>query len=77
MKKNTIEFQGERTSVSSSGNVEEYEFTILSRLRLCKECPRQIGEIHGMGGQDFTCDEYKDEDLDVFVYKCKATCYCD
>ena len=77
MKKNTIEFQCERTSVSSSGNTEWYEFTIISRLRLCKECPRQIGEIHGMGGQDFTCEEYKDEDLDAFVYKCKAVCYCD
>jgi hypothetical protein len=73
--KNTITFDGERTSVSSSGNTEWYTFTITSEKSLSREAVKSIGNIHGMGGQDFSCEEEKIEKL--YVYKCKATCYCD
>ena len=73
--RNIITFDGERTSVSSSGNTEWYEFTITSGKSLSREVVKSVGNIHGMGGQDFSC-EYEQEG-DLHVYLCKAKCYCD
>lgn len=73
--KNTITFDGERTAVSSSGNTEWYQFTITSEMSLSREAVKSVGNIYGMGGQEFSCNKEKIENL--YVYKCKATCYCD
>lgn len=73
--KNTITFEGERTSMSASGNTEWYQFTITTTKSITKSAARSIGQIHGMGGQDFSCEE--DQQDGLYIYKCKATCYCD
>ena len=73
--KNTITFEGERTGVSSSGNTEWYEFTVTSTRHLTKSGAIGIGQSHGMGGQTASCEETQEDG--VFVYRCKATCYCD
>ena len=77
--RNIITFDGERTSVSSSGNTEWYQFTITSEKSLSREAVKSVGNIHGMGGQDFSCEEEKITNCfgDLYVYKCKAKCYCD
>jgi hypothetical protein len=72
---NTITFDGERTSVSSSGNTEWFKFTITTTREITTRSAKMIGEVHGMGGQDFSCQEEKIGDK--YVYNCKATCYCD
>lgn len=72
---NTIQFDGERTSVSSSGNTEWYEFVVKTTRQITKSGARSIGQVHGMDGQDFSCQEEKVGDL--YVYMCNATCYCD
>lgn len=74
--KNTITFEGERTSMSTSGNTEWYEFTVTTTRKINTKAAQMIGEAHGMGGQEFSCEEeYTPEGLNI--YKCKATCYCD
>jgi hypothetical protein len=73
--KNTITFEGERTSVSSSGNTEWFEFTITATHRITRSGAKAIGEVHGMGGQETSCEEYNEDGL--HIYKCKAKCYCD
>jgi hypothetical protein len=73
--KNTITFDGSRTYVSSNGNVERYDFIVTSTYKITESAAKSIGNIHGMGGQDFSCDESKQDEL--YVYKCKAKCYCD
>jgi len=73
--KNTITFDGSRTYVSSNGNVERYDFIVTSTYKITESAAKYIGNIHGMGGQDFSCDESKQDEL--YVYKCKAKCYCD
>lgn len=72
---NTITFEGNRVSVSSSGNVERFEFTVTTARKITRSGARSIGQVHGMGGQDFSCDESKEDGL--YIYKCNATCYCD
>ena len=72
---NTIQFDGERTSVSSSGNREWYEFVVKTTRQITKSGARSIGQVHGMDGQDFSCQEEKVGDL--YIYTCNATCYCD
>jgi hypothetical protein len=72
---NTITFNGERTGMSSSGNTEWFEFTVTATNSITKSAARSVGQIHGMGGQDFSCDESKQDEL--YVYKCKAKCYSD
>ncbi len=72
---NTITFNGERTGMSASGNTEWFEFTITTVNRITQSAARSIGGIHGMGGQEFSCQESKEEEL--HVYKCKAKCYSD
>jgi hypothetical protein len=72
---NTITFNGERTGMSSSGNAEWFEFIVTTTHSITKSAARSIGQIHGMGGQDFSCEESKQDEL--YVYKCKAKCYCD
>lgn len=72
---NTITFNGERTGMSSSGNTEWFEFTVTATNSITKSAARSVGQIHGMGGQDFSCQEEKNGEL--FVYKCKAKCHCD
>jgi hypothetical protein len=72
---NTITFSGERTGMSSSGNTEWFEFTVTTTNSITKSAARSIGQIHGMGGQDFSCEESKQDAL--LVYKCKAKCHCD
>jgi hypothetical protein len=73
--KNTIIFEGERTAMSASGNTEWFEFTITTTRQITKSSARSIGQIHGMGGQEFSCEE--DQQDGLHIYKCKATCYCD
>jgi hypothetical protein len=72
---NTITFDGKRTSVSSSGNTEWFEFIVTTTKRITLSGARSVGQIHGMGGQDFSCEESTQDGL--HVYKCKATCYSD
>jgi hypothetical protein len=72
---NTITFNGERTGMSSSGNTEWFEFTVTATSSITKSAARSIGQIHGMGGQDFSCEESTQDGL--HVYKCKATSYSD
>jgi hypothetical protein len=72
---NIITFSGERTGMSSSGNTEWFEFIVTATNRITQSAARSVGQIHGMGGQDFLCDESKQDEL--YVYKCKAKCYCD
>jgi hypothetical protein len=72
---NTITFNGERTGMSSSGNTEWFEFKVTATNRITQSAARSVGQIHGMGGQDFSCEEEKINDL--YVYKCKAKCYSD
>jgi hypothetical protein len=73
--KNTITFDGSRTYVSSNGNVERYDFIVTSTYKIAESAVKSIGNIHGMGGQDFSCWYEQKEDL--HVYLCKAKCYCD
>lgn len=73
--KNTITFEGERTSVSSSGNTEWYDFVITSQRSLSRNVLREIGNVHGMGGQSFSFEEKNENGLNI--YTCKATCHCD
>jgi hypothetical protein len=77
--KNTITFDGSRTYVSSNGNVERYDFIVTSTYKITESAAKSIGNIHGMGGQDFSCEEEKITNCfgDLYVYKCKAKCYCD
>jgi hypothetical protein len=72
---NKITFDGERTSMSTSGNTEWFQFTVTATNRITQSAARSVGQIHGMGGQDFSCEEEKINDL--YVYKCKAKCYSD
>ena len=72
---NNITFDGTRTAVSSSGNTEWFEYTITATNRISQSGARSIGQVHGMDGQTFSCQEEKDGEL--FVYKCKAKCHCD
>jgi hypothetical protein len=72
---NKITFDGERTSMSASGNTEWFQFTVTATNRITQSAARSVGQIHGMGGQDFSCEEEKINDL--YVYKCKAKCYSD
>jgi len=72
---NTILFNGERTSMSSSGNTEWFEFIVTTTKRITQSGARSVGQIHGMGGQDFSCEESTQDGL--HIYKCKATCYSD
>jgi len=76
---NTITFNGERTGMSSSGNTEWFEFTVTATNSITKSAARSVGQIHGMGGQDFSCQEETVTNVfgDLYVYKCKAKCYCD
>jgi hypothetical protein len=73
--KNTITFDGSRTYVSSNGNIERYDFIVTSTYKIAESAAKSIGNIHGMGGQDFSC-EYE-QDGDLHVYLCKSKCYCD
>jgi len=73
--KDTITFEGERTSMSASGNTEWFEFTITTTKSITKSAARSIGQVYGMGGQDFSCVEDSQDGL--HVYKCKAKCYSD
>lgn len=73
--KNTIKFNGERTSISSTGNTEWYEFTMTSEKSLTKEAIKSICAIHGVGGQTFTYNEEKQDGY--YTYNGNATCYCD
>jgi hypothetical protein len=73
--KNTITFEGERTSVSSSGNTEWYDYTITATSKLTRSGAIAIGNAHGMGGQETSCEEYNEDG--IHIYKCKAKCYCD
>ena len=73
--KDTITFEGERTSMSASGNTEWFEFTITTTKSITKSAARSIGQVYGMGGQDFSCSE--DQQDGLYIYKCKSTCYCD
>jgi len=73
--KDTITFEGERTSMSASGNTEWFEFTITTTKSITKSAARAIGQVYGMGGQTFSCVEDSQDGLNV--YKCKATCYSD
>jgi hypothetical protein len=72
---NTITFNGERTAMSASGNTEWFEFTVTATQEITKSAARGIGQAHGMGGQDFSCEESTQDGLNV--YKCKATSYSD
>jgi hypothetical protein len=72
---NTITFDGERTGISASGNTEWFQFTVTATNSITKSAARAVGEIHGMGGQDFSC-RYE-QDYDLHVYLCNAKCYCD
>jgi hypothetical protein len=76
---NTITFNGERTGMSSSGNTEWFEFNVTATNRITQSAARSVGQIHGMGGQDFSCEEEKVTNCfgDIYVYKCKAKCYSD
>ena len=73
--KNTITFDGSRTYLSSTGNVERFDFLVTSTCKITESVAKDVGNIHGMGGQEFSCEYEKDGDL--HVYLCKATCYCD
>ena len=73
--KNTITFEGARTAMSSYGNTEWFEFVVTTTKSITESAARSIGQIHGMGGQTFSCE--KDQQDGLYVYKCKATCYCD
>ena len=72
---NIITFEGERTFVSSTGNKEIFDFTVTTTRQITRSGARNIGQVHGMGGQDFSCEEFKEDGL--YIYKCQATCYCD
>jgi hypothetical protein len=72
---NTITFNGERTAMSASGNTEWFEFTVTATQEITKSAARGIGQAHGMGGQEFSCEESRQSEL--YVYKCKAKCYSD
>lgn len=51
---NTIIFQGERTGVSSTGNIESFDFTIISDKKLHDDTIKELINSHGCGGQERT-----------------------
>ena len=76
---NNITFDGERTSMSASGNTEWFQFTVTATNRITQSGARSIGQVHGMDGQIFSCQEEKITNCfgDLYVYKCKAKCHSD
>lgn len=49
---NTIVFEGGRTGVSSTGNVEWFDFTVISDRKLHDNTVKELVNAHGCGGQD-------------------------
>jgi hypothetical protein len=74
---NTITFNGERTSVSSTGNVETFYFRIISSKQdLPDQFVKDIVNIHGCGGQSFSATR-RDGDGDSYIYEGTSTRYSD
>jgi hypothetical protein len=73
---NTINFQGERTSMSASGNTEWFEFTIISDKKLDNDTVKELVNAHGCGGQTFSFDYSMNPD-GQHLYNGKSTRYSD
>lgn len=74
---NTITFEGGRTGVSSTGNIETFNFRIVSsRLELSRQSIEEIVNIHGCGGQSFSATR-RDGDGDSYIYEGTTTRYSD
>jgi hypothetical protein len=74
---NTITFDGGRTSVSSSGNVEKFHFTIVSsNTDLSDQFIEELVNNHGCGGQSFSATR-RDGDGDSYIYEGTSTRYSD
>jgi hypothetical protein len=75
--KNTITFDGGRTGVSSTGNVETFQFQIVSsNLDLSDQFIEEIVNNYGCGGQSFSATR-RDGDGDSFIYEGTTTRYSD
>lgn len=75
--KNTITFDGGRTGVSSTGNVETFQFRIVSsNLDLSNQFIEELVNNHGCGGQSFSATR-RDGDGDSFIYEGTTTRYSD
>lgn len=72
---NTIIFQGVRDSVSSTGNVEYFTFTISSERNLDKELIKELVDSHGCGGQ--SCSWEYEMSQGQHLYNGKSTRYSD
>lgn len=72
---NTIVFEGGRTGVSSTGNVEWFDFTIISDKKLHDDTVKELVIAHGCGGQDSSF-QYKTSGAQHF-YKGKSVRYSD
>jgi hypothetical protein len=75
--KNTITFYGGRIGVSSTGNVETFQFQIVSsNLDLSDQFIEEIVNNYGCGGQSFSATR-RDGDGDSFIYAGTTTRYSD
>jgi hypothetical protein len=70
--KSTIEFTANR-SVSASGNVENWQFTIVANRSLSNDTIEHLCKIHGCFGQSFSYSGTKPDG--TFIYSGEATCY--
>ena len=74
---NAITFEGQRDSMTSTGNVEYFSFRIVSANKdLNDESVEQIVNMHGFGGQSFSATR-RDGDDDVYIYEGKTIRYSD
>lgn len=74
---NTITFEGGRTGVSSTGNVETFQFRISSSNQdLSDQSVEAIVNIHGCGGQSFSATR-RDGDGSSYIYEGTTTRYSD
>lgn len=73
---NFITFEGQRDSMTSTGNVEYFSFKISSAyIDLNEESVKQIVNMHGFGGQSFSeTRRFKDG---INIYEGKTTRYSD
>lgn len=73
---NTITLHGNRTGVSSTGNIELFDFEITSDKKLQDDTVKQIVNSHGCGGQECSW-EYSMNPDGQHIYNGKSTRYSD
>jgi hypothetical protein len=68
---NNINFQGERTAMSDSGNTEWFEFTIISDKKLHDDTVNELINSHGCGGQTSSFEYYMTDGQHLYNGKSK------